>query len=399
MSFRPKILVVGLELLWPGAARLPRALQDAGFEVGVACRAKSLLALTKFRDHFSLLPDKKYGRSFLLRLEEIVDSWPPDFLLPTDDWTALFLARVYELIACRGNSNRLAGLLKRSLGNPPAIHEAASKRRTLEVARHLGVRVPASRTVVSRGEILKFAGTHGFPIVLKRSFDNGGNGVFVCKNETEVAMALDFLHREKKLNARLNLWRERLRGRVMERRWLPSDRSITVSQFIAGKCAMSLAAAAEGQMLAALTAEAEETYPDAKGPSTVVRFVCNEEMRRASEVLLNHWRLTGLIGFDFMLDAAGQAWLIECNPRPTPIAHLGGRVGEDLLLALHRWLVSGQQPPRNTAPPTLMVAHFPQETWRDPNSPYLASAFHDIPSDDPDLLNCLKQIQPTWRNR
>jgi len=91
----------------------------------------------------------------------------------------------------------------------------------------------------------------------------------------------------------------------------------------------------------------------------------------------------------------GQAWLIECNPRPTPIAHLGARAGEDLCLALHHRLVSASMLPRTTdIPIEFVVAHFPQESWRDPNSPYFASAFHDVPVDDLELLQCLKQAEP-----
>src|SRR5882724_7998140 len=126
MSSRPKILLMALELKWPGAARLPRALQDAGFEVGVACRAKAYMAHTKFRDHFFLLPEKNHGRGFLAGIKTIVSAWPPGLILPMDDRTALFLAGVHERIARRGNSDALAGLLQRSLGNPTGVREAAS---------------------------------------------------------------------------------------------------------------------------------------------------------------------------------------------------------------------------------------------------------------------------------
>jgi hypothetical protein len=51
MSASPKILIVGLES-WAGVARLPHALQDAGFEVGVACFEDNYLAATRFRDRF-----------------------------------------------------------------------------------------------------------------------------------------------------------------------------------------------------------------------------------------------------------------------------------------------------------------------------------------------------------
>src|SRR5271156_653767 len=105
MSSRPRILVVGLELHWPGSARLPRALQEAGVEVGVACRANALLAHTKFRDRFFLLPKKIRGRHVLARIREIGREWRPDHLLPLDDVTVLFLSRVHEHLLSRDKSN------------------------------------------------------------------------------------------------------------------------------------------------------------------------------------------------------------------------------------------------------------------------------------------------------
>jgi hypothetical protein len=39
----------------------------------------------------------------------------------------------------------------------------------------------------------------------------------------------------------------------------------------------------------------------------------------------------------------------------------------------------------------LVVAHFPHETMRDPASPYLTTATHDVPRDDPGLLRRLSE--------
>jgi len=237
---------------------------------------------------------------------------------------------------------------------------------------------------------------HGFPVVLKRSFGSGGNGVYICHNEAEAAKVMARWHRKQKLSDQVSLWREEFRGRQMERSWLPSDQSLTVSQFIAGECATLLAAVVDGRMLAALTAVKVQAFPDENGPSSVLRFVRVEAMRRTAETMLGHWRLTGLIGFDFILDAAGQAWLLECNPRPTPISHLGGRVGENLCAALHAGLTGTALPPA-ARENGLQVAQFPSELWRDPKSPYLATAFHDVPVNDPDLLNVLEHAKPPRR--
>src|SRR5450756_2433144 len=312
MPSRPKILLLALETNWTGTTRLPRAFQEAGFTVGLACRAKAYLAQTRFRDHFFLLPAKNHGRGLIAALRTIVKAWPPDLILPQDDWAAFFLARVHEHLADDEKPDELRDVLRRSMGNPAGVIEAVSKRRTMEIARNLGLRLPAGRLVDSFADILDFARTQGFPVVLKRSFDSGGNGVAICQNEKEAAAALARFKQEKKLGDRLALWREEFRGRKMEQGWLRADESLTVSQFIKGECATLLAAALGGRMLAALSAVKLEAFPDGNGPSSVVRFVRIEEMRHSAEAMLRYWGLTGFIGFDFILDAAGQAWLLEC---------------------------------------------------------------------------------------
>jgi len=88
-----------------------------------------------------------------------------------------------------------------------------------------------------------------------------------------------------------------------------------------------------------------------------VRFVYNPDMRRTAGALIEAWGLTGFIGFDFIVDSQESAWLIECNPRPVSISHMGARVGEDLCRALHRQL-TGQPPLAMRQNRDLIVAHF-----------------------------------------
>jgi len=111
-------------------------------------------------------------------------------------------------------------------------------------------------------------------------------------------------------------------------------------------------------------------------------------MRQAAGKLVAAWGLTGFVAFDFIVDAQGDAWLIECNPRPTSISHLGARLGEDICAALYCRLARQPPPPINPGA-ELVVAHFPQEMLRDPASPYLTKAFHDVPVDDPGLMRRL----------
>ena len=388
MSVAPKILIAGLES-WPGVGRLPHALQAAGFEVGVVCFEDSCLAATRFRDRFfPWRPGCRRGGAILRRLKTIVDEWHPDFLVPADDPTVVFLARAFARLK---SADRLASLLRFSLGNPAALLEATNKHGVLERARRCGIRAPRSRPVSSESEALTFARENGFPILLKQSFGWAGVGVAVCRDEAEAAVVWRNWHRRPAWKRRFYAWRNRVRGRELGSRWLPVDKVVVASQFIAGKPAMCLATAFEGQVLASLTALKEKCFPGELGPSSVVRFIPNEEMRRAAEKLVAAWGLTGFIGFDFIMDSHGDAWLIECNPRPTPISHLGARLGEDLCAALYCRLVR-QPPPPMKPGPELVVAHFPQEWLRDPDSPFLTKSFHDVPADDPGLMRRLSRL-------
>jgi hypothetical protein len=43
-------------------------------------------------------------------------------------------------------------------------------------------------------------------------------------------------------------------------------------------------------------------------------------MKAAAEIMARQLRLSGFLGFDFIIDRHDRAWLLEMNPRATPIA-------------------------------------------------------------------------------
>jgi len=88
-----------------------------------------------------------------------------------------------------------------------------------------------------------------------------------------------------------------------------------------------------------------------------------------------------------VLDAAtGRPVLIEVNPRPTQICHLAPHAGADMIGALLSELRGA--PVESVVRPlgSDIVALFPQEIWRDPDSSHLRTAHHDVPWDEPTFL-------------
>jgi len=113
--------------------------------------------------------------------------------------------------------------------------------------------------------------------------------------------------------------------------------------------------------------------------------------------------LSGLCGFDFMLEAdTGNAYLIEINPRATQVGHITLGFGHDLPAALYG-AVSGR--PGQVAPPVTendTIVLFPQEWARDSQSEFLRTGYHDVPWDTPELVHaCIRRSrkQSKWYSR
>jgi len=89
-------------------------------------------------------------------------------------------------------------------------------------------------------------------------------------------------------------------------------RSVVNGQvFIPGREATSLVACWKGTVLASLHFDVLNKQ-DSTGPASVLRRIEDADMSRAAEKIVRRLGLSGLHGFDFMLEAGtGDAHLIE----------------------------------------------------------------------------------------
>ena len=95
---------------------------------------------------------------------------------------------------------------------------------------------------------------------------------------------------------------------------------------------------------------------------------------------------TGFIGFDYMIAAeTGDSFLLECNPRPIQVCHLGNRIGVDLCAALAAGM-AGQLVPLGVPSKAEVIALFPQDWRREHVSVYAEAIFIDVPWDDRALV-------------
>lgn len=380
MMDAPRILIFLLSSRWIGISRLPRALVDAGFHVSTLSRPGSYLSLTRHAQQHIQMPSGVDPVDFFVRSLHAVQ---PDLIIPGCETAVLFLQSVARASHGRnaaGDKRHAPGLaalfdlVRRSLGDPAGYAATANKNAFLQKLSEWGIASPCSAEVHSVQDAVCFADTHGYPVVLKAEHGTGGTGVRICSNPIETEAGL----RE--------LWALPVPipgavGRHMR---------IVAQQFIHGVPAMQAVCAMNGEVLEQMQVLKEECHPGLTGPSSVVRFVEHEEMDVASRKLVAGLGFSGFAGIDFMIEAASQrAWLIEFNPRPCPISHLGRRVGRDLARALWCHMTNNIYTRDGVTTPVPSIALFPQEWRRDPQSPALTRMFHDVPEDDPVLLEAL----------
>src|SRR5262249_18407867 len=93
-----------------------------------------------------------------------------------------------------------------------------------------------------------------------------------------------------------------------------------LQQYIPGRPSNRAVICCKGKVLAGISVEVVELNHE-YGPASVVRLIDHPEMAMVAEHMVECLNWSGFVGFDFVLDSSNQAWLIEMNPRVTPISH------------------------------------------------------------------------------
>ena len=160
---------------------------------------------------------------------------------------------------------------------------------------------------------------------------------------------------------------------------------VILQRFVSGRPADAAVACWRGEVLTELCVEAVRT-DGPRGPVSVVRTLDHPEMSSAVRRLARRFELSGLCGFDFLMDAEGAAWLVGINPHATPTCHLTAADGVEPASALRARLLDRPRPRRAPTSSGELIALFPQEMARDPDSAFLHFARHDVPSRSPALV-------------
>jgi hypothetical protein len=373
----------------PSTARLAMELHDAGARVSLIAppnHPARVLDIISHRVLYSALSPKG-------SLEAALQWLRPDLVIPCDERTV----RDLHQICLRTPHRDVRRLIERSVGPTEIFSIVTSRDALLELARRAGVRLPASMPLPDAGALDRWIADHPGRFVMKADGSWAGFGVRIISDAGTARDA--FVQMTRPITGALALREMVLEGDSFGiRSWLRRERSaMSVQSYIDGWPANIGVACWQGELLAAICAESVATE-SATGPSTVVRIIDNVEMVDTARRVVKALGLSGLIGFDFMIEAAsGAAFLIEMNPRNTPICAVRLGPGRDLAEALVARLAC--RPPRERPSRTErdIVVFFPDMWRQNPSNPDLQNGYHDVPWEQPALVRFL--VKPELRDR
>jgi glutathione synthase/RimK-type ligase-like ATP-grasp enzyme len=374
---------------WMPTARLGIAFSQTGAEIDAICPARHVIRkAAELRNAYSYK-----ALSPLESLRAAILSSQPDLIVTADDLTTQHLIDLHAQERANGNSGSvICELIERSIGPQESFAFMTARAHFMEVAKEEGVRIPKTALIKDRGDLEAWATESAFPIVLKADGSSSGEGTKIVQSLPQAELALKSLQEPVELirvvkRAIVNHDLRSVRAKLQHRR-----ATVIAQEYIPGRDATTLVACWKGQLLGALHFEVvEKQYK--LGPASVMRLTENPEIEMFACKIVSRLKLSGLHGFDFLLEEqTGLPHMIELNPRATQVGHLTLGKGRDLPGALFA-AVTGTPPreaPRLTDSST--IALFPQESIRDPNSSFLKTGFHDIPSNEPELIRaCLHQ--------
>jgi len=384
---RPHIVVVAT-LHWPVTTRLCLEMAESGIEV------RALVPDDHALFKMCAVTVDRLGRTrsdALRTISHTVERHAPDLLIPADE-RAIDLLRTLYSRALRGHGtrpDRMAALIEASMGAPSSFVFARDKSRFMAFAHEEGLTVPRTEIIRDLAHLRTGLATARFPLVIKRDGTSGGEGVRVVADAAAAERAfLEF----RSAGSRFFAVRQAIR-RVDPgylRQLFARPLAITMQDHVAGRPANRAVVCHRGQVLAGLSVEVLQASKST-GPATVVRVIDQPEMVHATQHIVRRLGLSGFVGFDFMLETAtGQPYLIEMNQRPTQICHLASNAASDMIGALSGWLLMSAA---RRATPYLekdTIALFPQESWRDPASAFLSSAYHDVPWQAPEFIDAYR---------
>jgi hypothetical protein len=386
----PKVLLVNT-IRWHNAARLAINLSEAGCIVSAVCPTHHpILKTSVVQGVFSYSGLRPLGS-----LRTAIDATAPSIIVPCDDLAVQHLHELYAYERKLGTpGSKIEALIARSLGSPESYPIVTARYDLIQTARQEGIRVPDTALLNIVDDLKSWHARQAFPWVLKADGTSGGHSVKIVYTLTEAEQRFSELSQQLKATQVVKWLIVDRESFWLRHWWNRRSPRITIQSYINGHPANCAFVCSNGRVLAGISVEVLSAKGQT-GPAIVVRVIDNIEMMRAANRIARRLSLSGFFGLDFIIEkGSGIPYLLEMNPRCTPLSHLRLGKGKDMIAAI--WALMSGQPVRETPSVTSkdIIAYFPQ-AWNN-KSPFLESGFHDIPQGEPDLV---QEILHPWPAR
>ena len=375
---------------WVSTARYAGGFAAAAWSVDAFCPAGAPVSVSRY-----------VGKSHTYRpllalasLRQAIAKSVPDLIVACDDRAISHLLALFRKeLTAHGEESSIVRLLRRSFGALENFDGMMSRAASMQTAAEIGIRTAETIAVEDEAELDACLSRFGLPAVLKVDGSWGGDGVVVARSSEE-AIGRFPPPSPPRVPAALCRARAEAQGcalssppRCARCRSMSACRN---SSPAAPPPARSPAGRARSRALLCYDVLVAD---GAIGPPNVIRRVDCPQMAEASRRVARHFGLSGIFGLDFIRDDAGNVHLIEINPRTTQGGTLAFGEGRDLPSALAA-SVTQCETSRREAIANDVVVFFPREWQRNVASPHLMRGYHDVPWDDPAVLNgCFKTAQ------
>lgn len=362
---------------WPSVARLAHGFAAAGCSIEAHAPQDSTIFASRYVG--ARYPYKALSPQASLRAA--IEKASPDLLVACDDRAVAQILALHD--GEKARKSAISALIATSLGEPSAYRGMMSRNGFMQRAKSLGIRIPETRQISNLADLDLFLSETGLPVVLKADGSWGGDGVVVARTRAEACVAFTRLGaRPSRLRSLARAVR-RKDAHYFRAALAPKPAIVSAQSFVVGRPAASAFACWKGEIVGAIYYDVLIAQGEI-GPPNVIRRVKCPQMEHATRTIARHYGLSGIHGMDFLRDPTGAVHLIEINPRATQGSTLPFGPGADLPAALANCL----QAPAGIRPAIEndVVAIFPREWQRDPASPWLRTAHHDVPWDDPAVL-------------
>jgi hypothetical protein len=357
-----------------GSDRIPTAMIENDVRCAVISPGGAYCSLVIGLDKIYILP--RHRDLSILRVRSVLKrafwEFEPDLIIPLDAAAALLLR---GFVSRKLVDEPIARLLIQSLGACDGYPAVCSRRLLMDHATSLSIAVPAYGDFVQP------------PSLSKKEYSTAGLGVSWTKVNGEVPRQSWIARGRKRL--RRVLWWAAGFPEAAEKEWLQQS-------FISGRLAVCNVVALGGRVVDAFCYFPVEIDPQPFGPSTVVDVCRLPAIEAISKLLIESLGYSGFANLDFIIDNAGNPYLIELNARCSGTSHFGKLIGHDLCGALLSAMRGDPAPTQEsfTGKP-IPVALFPRELMRMPRTLFQSEGRtweYDIPRSQPAVLQAYLRV-------